>query len=147
MPLTPSLLVPLLLASLGAARAPVRGSARVGDLTAKTRAALPDDEFAIPSDRSFPIHDRLHAKRALAYVSAPSNRKKRYRVLFAVLSRYPGLRSIWERGKGGRAAPLDGEALQDALSYYRRKILSVPSVERKWLRSEILAIEGLIEMS
>ena len=38
-------------------------------LRAKQRKALATSSFAIPSTRSYPIHDRSHAANALARVS------------------------------------------------------------------------------
>lgn len=58
-------------------------------LTAKTRNAIPDKEFAGPA-RSYPIEDRSHAQNALARVANKSPALKA-RVQAKVKAKYPGM--------------------------------------------------------
>jgi len=60
-------------------------------LTAKRRKALPRKAFVYPKTRSYPIHDRAHARAALS-LSARKDTKGSYRtVRAAVAKRYPGM--------------------------------------------------------
>ena len=43
-------------------------------LTTKVRNKLPNSEFAIPSERKFPINDKAHAKNAKARASEMENK-------------------------------------------------------------------------
>lgn len=46
-------------------------------LSAKKRASLRDSQFAVPSRRAFPIHDKPHARAALRLIGyAHSNYEK-----------------------------------------------------------------------
>jgi len=57
-------------------------------LTAASRRALPASAFVYPKTRKYPIHDRAHARTALAY----ARRNGVYaRVAAAVRARYPGM--------------------------------------------------------
>jgi hypothetical protein len=52
---------------------------------------LPTSAFAIPSTRSYPIHDESHARNALARVSQFGTPAQKAAVRSAVASRYPGI--------------------------------------------------------
>lgn len=61
---------------------------RAKELTTKTRDALDDSAFVFPKERKFPIHDKAHARNALArahFASDPS------RVRAAVHAKYPDI--------------------------------------------------------
>lgn len=61
-------------------------------LKAKRRKKLPKSSFAIPSKRLYPIHDKAHAKAALAYSRRKNTRGSYSTVRAAVLKRYPSLK-------------------------------------------------------
>lgn len=57
-------------------------------LTSERRNNLPRSSFAIPEDRAYPIHDRAHARNALA---RSSGKPEEARVRRAVCRRYPDM--------------------------------------------------------
>lgn len=61
-------------------------------LKAKQRKKLPRKSFAIPSKRKFPIHDKAHAKNALARVKQSGTKAQQKKVRAAVTKRYPSLK-------------------------------------------------------
>lgn len=64
-------------------------------LSPRKRATLRASEFAVPSERKYPINDLFHARLALTYVLTPSNAAYRDEVVGAVLARYPELQFWW----------------------------------------------------
>lgn len=66
-------------------------------LTYKQRQKLPKSSFAIPNKRKYPIHDKVHARNALARVSAFGSAKEKAQVRRAVFRRFPSLRK--KKGK------------------------------------------------
>ena len=60
-------------------------------LTYKKRKSLPKKSFAIPGKRKYPIHDKAHARNALARVSAHGTPQEKRQVRAAVKRRYPGI--------------------------------------------------------
>jgi len=58
-------------------------------LTTKQREALPDSAFAIPEERKYPIHDKNHARAALAIVAEFGTPEEKQRVAKAIAERYP----------------------------------------------------------
>ena len=58
-------------------------------LTTKQREALPDSAFAIPEERKYPIHDKNHARAALARVAEFGTPAEKQRVAKAIKERYP----------------------------------------------------------
>lgn len=73
-------------------------------LSPRKRAALPASDFAVPSERKYPINDLFHARLALIYVLSPSNAAYRDEVVRAVMARYPELQFWWAaRSKGVEA--------------------------------------------
>lgn len=58
------------------------------ELKAKKRNALPKKSFAVPGERKFPIHDKSHARNALARASGTKYEKQ---VRAAVHRKYPGI--------------------------------------------------------
>ena len=60
-------------------------------LTTATRAKLPSSAFALPG-RRYPIHDRNHARDALARVSQYGTAYEKAAVRHAVMQRYPDIK-------------------------------------------------------
>ena len=58
-------------------------------LTTKQRESLPDSAFAIPEERKYPIHDKNHARAALARVAEFGTPEEKQRVAKAIADRYP----------------------------------------------------------
>ena len=73
-------------------------------LTAKTRDALPDSDFAVPG-REYPIHDENHARLALSLVARHGTEEQKARVLAAVRKRYPNIQV--QEGLAGKFAELE----------------------------------------
>jgi len=61
-------------------------------LTAKQRKKLPKSSFAIKSKRSYPIHDKAHAKAALSRVRQHGTKAQQKAVRSAVTKRFPSLK-------------------------------------------------------
>jgi hypothetical protein len=59
-------------------------------LTAKTRKAIPTEEFALPG-RRYPIHNIAHARNALARVAANGTPQEQAVVRAKVKRRFPGI--------------------------------------------------------
>jgi len=60
-------------------------------LTAKTRKAIPTEEFALPG-RRYPIHDEVHARDALARVAANGTSQEQATVRAKVRRRFPNMK-------------------------------------------------------
>lgn len=73
-------------------------------LTDKKRASLRASDFAVPSERKYPINDLFHARLALTYVLTLSNAAYRDEVVRAVMARYPELQ-FWWASRSKRLAP------------------------------------------
>ena len=74
-------------------------------LSERKRASLRASDFAVPSERKYPINDLFHARLALTYVLSPSNAAYRDEVVDAVLARYPELKFWWASRSRALAAP------------------------------------------
>jgi len=61
-------------------------------LTEKRRAKLQKKSFAIPEDRAYPIHDRAHARAALARVAQWGTPSKIERVKAAIRAKFPKMK-------------------------------------------------------
>jgi hypothetical protein len=61
-------------------------------LTAKKRNNLSTGQFAIPSQRKYPINDISHARNALARVSQHGTPAEKSTVRAAVYRKYPSLK-------------------------------------------------------
>lgn len=116
---------------------------REGALTEAKREALPSRDFAVPSERKYPIHDREHGRLALTFVAAPSNKAYRYRVLSRVFSRYPELVNFWAETKPGLKNPLSVEFLQNQILEYRSKMEEMKGSERMAIEEEISSMQAL----
>jgi hypothetical protein len=64
--------------------------AEFAELTARRRKNLPDSAFALPG-RRYPIHDRAHARNALARVAQHGTPTEQKRVRAAVRRRFPDI--------------------------------------------------------
>ena len=73
-------------------------------LTSKRRNALPKSEFAIPSEREYPIKDRSHAANALSRVSANGTPAEKKQVRAKVHAKYPTMGKLHACG----VVPADG---------------------------------------
>ncbi len=62
-------------------------------LTAKTRNALPKEDFAIPGKRAYPVNDPNHARAALSRVSANGTPEEKEMVERKVSSKFPKIGS------------------------------------------------------
>lgn len=71
-------------------------SQTVAKLTSKKRKSLPKSDFAIPSERKYPIEDRSHAANAKARVAQHGTPAEKAKVNAAVKRKYPNM------GKGKR---------------------------------------------
>jgi hypothetical protein len=69
----------------------VRADLAKRKLTTEARNALPDSAFVFPGERAYPIHDRKHARNALARVEQHGTPDEKAKVRAAVASRYPGI--------------------------------------------------------
>lgn len=65
-------------------------------LTTGERKRLPKSDFAIPSERAYPIKDKSHARNALSRVSEYGTAEEKKEVRAAVHRKYP---SIGKRSK------------------------------------------------
>lgn len=72
----------------------------MAELNAKKRKGLPDSDFAIPSERKYPIHDREHGANALARVQQNGTPAEQKQVKAAVCKRYSDLPACGGDGKG-----------------------------------------------
>ena len=64
---------------------------RAAELTAASRKALPPVDFVFPKERRYPIHDRAHARNALARVSQHGSSTEKSKVTAAVHEKYPDI--------------------------------------------------------
>ena len=60
-------------------------------LTAKSRKNIPTGEFALPKERKYPIHDRVHARNALARVAQHGTSAQQAEVRSKVHAKYPDI--------------------------------------------------------
>ncbi len=60
-------------------------------LSYKERKRLPSSKFVFPKSRKYPIHDRAHARNALARVSQFGSESEKSKVRSAVRKKYPGI--------------------------------------------------------
>ena len=63
----------------------------MAELSGKKRKSLSKGSFAIPERRAYPIHDKAHARNALARVSQHGSASEKKRVRAAVHRKYPGI--------------------------------------------------------
>lgn len=61
-------------------------------LTHKERKKLPKGSFVFPKERRYPIHDKAHARNALARVSAHGTPAEKKKVRAAVSRKFPGIK-------------------------------------------------------
>ena len=58
----------------------------------KKRKRMRSTSFALPKERKYPIHDKSHARNALARVSAHGTKKEQAMVRRKVYAKYPSLK-------------------------------------------------------
>lgn len=63
----------------------------MAELTPKKRKSLSKASFAIPEKRKYPIHDKAHARNALARVAQHGTPAEKRRVRAAVRRKYPSI--------------------------------------------------------
>ena len=61
------------------------------ELTAKGREHIASENFALPGERKYPIHDIEHARNALARVAQHGTPEEKRKVQAAVHRKYPSL--------------------------------------------------------
>jgi hypothetical protein len=76
--------------------------ARMATLSSKRRRSLPKSAFAIPSQRKYPIHDKAHARNALARAAQSGTSGAYATVRRKVLARYPSLKKTTRSGGSRR---------------------------------------------
>jgi hypothetical protein len=129
----------------GVLEAPAGSMARRGALTPQARADLPARDFAIPSERKYPINDYRHGQLALTYVASPSNIRYRYRVMLRSFLRYPSLINWWATTEAGEKEPLSAAFFRGKISEYRRKMRRQRGGQRQQTEAEIDALQVLAE--
>ena len=72
-------------------------------LTYSKRQRLPDEAFAIPEKRQYPIPDIDHARNALARVSQFGSPQQQTKVREAVYAKYPQLSNEYVFLKNGKS--------------------------------------------
>jgi hypothetical protein len=76
----------------------------MAQLTAAARRKIPTKGFALPG-RRYPIHDRSHARNALARVSGNGTSKEKATVRAKVAAKYPGMGKLSDMARGVSATP------------------------------------------
>lgn len=71
-------------------------------LTSRKRRGLKKSSFAIPSKRKYPIHDKAHARNALARVSQHGTPSQKKAVRAKVCKKYPSISSCSKKRKTTR---------------------------------------------
>lgn len=66
-------------------------SKQARELTTKARNQLPAGDFVFPKERRYPIHDRAHARNALARVAQNGSPAEQKAVRSAVRSKFPDI--------------------------------------------------------
>ena len=83
-------------------------------LTAKTRNALPDEDFAVPGKRAYPVPDANHARNAaLSRVSANGTPEEKEMVQRKVSSKFPSI---------GSSGKLDKRLLGGAGKSFKKRL-------------------------
>ncbi|MBD53014.1 MAG: hypothetical protein CL450_06940 [Acidimicrobiaceae bacterium] len=62
-------------------------------LTSKQRNKLRKSQFALPSQRKYPINDKAHARNALARAAQHATPSQERRIKTAVYKKYPSLKN------------------------------------------------------
>lgn len=71
-------------------------------LTARGRKRIKRSNFAIPSKRKYPIHDKSHARNALSRVAQHGSPAEKKQVRSAVARKYPGIGKSSKRKRTNR---------------------------------------------
>jgi len=67
---------------------------RARELTTAARKRLAAGSFVFPKERRYPIHDKIHARNALARVAQHGSPSEQATVRSAVYSKYPDIREV-----------------------------------------------------
>jgi hypothetical protein len=70
-------------------------------LSAKGRKRMKKKQFVYPKTRSYPIHDKAHARAALAFSKRKNTKGSHAKVKAAVCKKYPGM-STCKKSSGSR---------------------------------------------
>lgn len=76
-----------------------KGQCPFTEMTRSEREKLPDSAFVFPDERTWPIHDKKHAKIALTWASWPQHKDVASKVKKAVYKKYPKLKKKEESNK------------------------------------------------
>jgi hypothetical protein len=74
------------------------------DLTTEGRKRIADENFALPKERKYPIHDISHARNALARVAQHGTAEEQAKVKSAVYRKYPSLKPEKEKSEMAKTA-------------------------------------------
>ena len=85
----------------------------MGQLNAKTRNALPDEDFAVPGKRAYPVNNISHARNALSRVSANGTPEEKEMVQRKVSSKFPSI---------GSSGKLDKRLLGGAGKSFKKRL-------------------------
>jgi len=70
-------------------------------LTAAQRKKLSSSQFALPAQRKFPIHDKSHARNALARANQSSTPGAKKKVKAAVKRKFPSIKQAGSKTRRG----------------------------------------------
>ena len=79
-------------------------------LTDAERNRLPKSDFAMPSERKYPMPNTYYAKKALTYAKWPNNRGDLREVERNVLNKYPSLDGWWSKHRPKNAETFGAES-------------------------------------
>jgi hypothetical protein len=79
-------------------------------LTDAERNRLPKSDFAMPSERKYPMPNTYYAKKALTYAKWPNNRGDLREVERNVLAKYPSLDGWWSKHRPKNAETFGAES-------------------------------------
>jgi len=79
-------------------------------LTEAERNRLPKSDFAMPSERKYPMPNTYYAKKALTYAKWPNNRGDLREVERNVLDKYPSLDGWWSKHRPKNAETFGAES-------------------------------------
>ena len=79
-------------------------------LTEAERNRLPKSDFAMPSERKYPMPNTYYAKKALTYAKWPNNRGDLREVERNVLAKYPSLDGWWSKHRPKNAETFGAES-------------------------------------
>jgi hypothetical protein len=96
-------------------------------LTYKARKKLPRTSFAVPSKDGYPIHDKAHARNALARVSQFGSPSEKAKVRAAVHRRFPTIGKKRKRV----ANPVPGASVSGTGGYVPQMDMGIADTSRR----------------